>query len=35
MDKRLFTHPLPLKSVRITDGFWGNYQRKVLNEVIP
>ena len=35
MDKRLFTHPLPLKSVRITDGFWGNYQRKVLDKVIP
>ena len=35
MNKNDFTHPLPLKSVRIADGFWGNYQRKVLDEVIP
>ena len=35
MDDRLFTSPLPLRSVRITDGFWGGYQRRVLDKVIP
>ena len=35
MNQQQFTHPLSLKSVRIKDGFWGNYQRKVLDEVIP
>ena len=35
MDKQKFTHPLPLKSVRVSDGFWGGYQRLVLDRVIP
>ena len=34
MDQQ-FTRPLPLGNIRIFDGFWGNYQRKVLDEVIP
>ena len=35
MNKNDFTHPLPLRSVRVTDGFWGSYQRRVLDKVIP
>ena len=35
MDRQKFTHPLPLKSVRVSDGFWGGYQRLVLDRVIP
>ncbi len=35
MDRQCFTAPMPLKDIRIADGFWGNYQRKVLDEVIP
>ena len=35
MNQSVFTHPLPLKSVRIADGFWGDFQRRVLDKVIP
>ena len=35
MDKQRFTHPLPLKCVRISDGFWGAYQQLVMDKVIP
>ena len=35
MNRNDFTHPLPLRSVRVTDGFWGSYQRRVLDKVIP
>ena len=35
MDKKQFSHPLDLKEVRITDGFWHTAQETVRREVIP
>ena len=35
MDRQRFTSPLPLRSVRITDAFWGGCRETVLDKVIP
>ncbi len=35
LDAARYTAPLPLKDVRIRDPFWAQYQRKVLDQVIP
>lgn len=35
MNPSRFTHPLPLRQVQIKDDFWGGYQRRVLEQVIP
>ncbi len=35
MNKNQMSTPLDLQAVRITDAFWGTYQKRVIEQVIP
>lgn len=35
MNQQNFSAPIDLHHVRVTDAFWANYQKKVLEQVIP